>query len=92
LNKLYRENLLRLKEDYYDHLGEIYLENVVSKADINNYGLHLTPIEIVEFITRSAVLENPKQPERPLYILDPSVGSGRFLLESYKLYIGPSFK
>lgn len=84
LNKVYSQNLSKLKEDFYDHLGELYIENVVSKADVKKHGLHLTPPQIVEFMTKATIHELPKPDDKPLYILDPAVGSGRFLLEAYR--------
>lgn len=85
LNKLYTNNLLQLRADFHDHVGELYLENVVSREDVKKQGLVLTPPAIVKFMTKAAIDNIPKEDERPLNILDPCVGSGRFLLEAYKV-------
>ncbi len=48
-------------------------------------GLHLTPIQIVEFMCKVTLEPSLNDKSEPVNILDPCAGSGRFLLEAYKI-------
>ncbi len=70
-----------IKEDRYDYLGDIYVENVIGPKEAGRKGLYLTPQPVVDFMCRSIL--NEKNNEK-INILDPCVGSGRFLLTANK--------
>lgn len=76
--KTYDPKLLR--SDYYDHLGEMYLDKIVSKHEANRKGMFLTPMELADAMARMTIPET----QRPMNILDPAVGSGRLLMAAYK--------
>jgi type I restriction-modification system DNA methylase subunit len=76
--KTYNPNLLR--SDYYDHLGEMYLEKVVSKDQAIRKGMFLTPMSVADAMARMTIPES----KEPINILDPAVGSGRLLMAAYK--------
>lgn len=69
-----------LKEEFYDHLGEMYMERMVSKKDAEHRGLFLTPMEVA---TLMAAMTIPKTDEK-VTTLDPCVGTGRLLMAGYK--------
>lgn len=69
-----------LKSDYYDHLGEMYLERIVGQNEVRRKGLYLTPMNIAETM---AVMTISSTDEK-IRVLDPAVGSGRLLMAAYK--------
>lgn len=79
LMKLYNPHLL--KSDYYDHLGEIYTERIVSRNDVKRKGIYLTPMHISEMISKMTIGETDER----INVLDPAVGSGRLLMSAYKV-------
>ena len=79
VNNLYDSELL--KSDYYDHLGEMYLEKIVTKYETRRQGIILTPINLAESLAESVV----KRTEMPMTILDPNVGTGRILMAAHKI-------
>ena len=78
LMKTYDVQLLR--SDYYDHLGEMYLEKIVSTTEAARKGLFLTPMNVAETMAAMTVGES----KEPLKILDPAVGTGRLLMAAHK--------
>jgi type I restriction-modification system DNA methylase subunit len=70
-----------IKADIHDHLGDMYVENQ-SKSGKSNNGQFLTPDNVVDFICKSTI-EQAKDGDTPLNILDPCVGTGRFLIGAY---------
>ncbi|MCK4796131.1 MAG: N-6 DNA methylase, partial [Spirochaetes bacterium] len=66
-------------------LSNVY-ENFVDKEIKKKQGVYYTPIFIIEFILGFAIKEKLKQ-SKDIKILDPSCGSGSFLVESYKKII-----
>jgi type I restriction-modification system DNA methylase subunit len=65
-----------------DVLGEYYEQNA-AKKDLSQF---FTPWPICRFIAKISVEESKKSdtPDKPLRILEPSCGSGRFILASAK--------
>ncbi len=74
----YNPDLLR--SDYYDHLGEIYLNSVISKPEAMRQRIFLLPHEEAE---RAAGLMVPSTNES-LSIYDPRASSGRLLMAAHK--------
>ena len=68
-----------LKQDMRDHLGDLYVENQ-SKLGRCFKGQFLTPDNVCDVMCRTTVGETDKQ----LNILDPAVGTGRFLLYAHR--------
>jgi len=70
----------KLKSDYYDHLGDMYLHHIVPKSEELNkarYIMHLPPAnELMDMIDPIAT-EITK-------FFDPVVGTGRLLMEAHK--------
>lgn len=70
-----------LRSDYYDHLGEMYIEYLVGKKDAVKRGLYLTPKTEADSIAAMTLSETDKK----LNILDPAVGTGRLLMAVHKI-------
>jgi len=77
LLKVYDGRLLR--SDFYDHLGEMYKEKVLSKNKPNKNDLFLESKSLADRMTK--LPENMKN--RPINILDQAVGTGRLLMAAY---------
>ncbi|MFA5032767.1 MAG: N-6 DNA methylase [bacterium] len=71
-----------IKSDIHDHLGDMYIENQSRSGKLGK-GQFLTPDSVVEFMCQSTIGE-AKETGRPLNVLDPCVGTGRFLIGAYK--------
>ena len=69
-----------LKSDYYDHLGEMYLEKIVSKNEATRKGQFLTPMNIADAMAEMTI----RKTENAVKILDPAVGTGRLLMAAHK--------
>ena len=78
LMKTYDPELLR--SDYYDHLGEMYLEKIIGKKESERKGLYLTPMNVAESMAAMTI----KETDKALNILDPAVGTGRLLMAAHK--------
>lgn len=76
--KIYDYKLL--KSDYYDHLGDMYLDKIISKKEAEGKGLFLTPVNEAASLAQMTI---PKT-DKPIKVLDPAVGTGRLLMEAYK--------
>jgi len=76
--ELYDPELLR--SDYYDHLGDMYLEKIVSNKEAQRKGLFLTPVNLAELLAQTTFQKS----NIPLKIFDPAVGTGRLLMAAYK--------
>lgn len=72
-----RYDLSLLKSDRHDYLGDLYVENQ-SKLGQTYKGQFLTPDPVVEFIVASTIGKTDKK----LNVLDPCVGTGRFLIKA----------
>lgn len=69
-----------LHSDEHDHLGDMYIEDIVSKREAQKRGLFLTPDAVALLIAEITMPAGEK-----LYtILDPAVGTGRLLLAAHK--------
>ena len=75
---IYDYNLL--KSDYYDHLGDMYLEKILSRTGTGRRGSFLMPANEAESLARMTVQEADK----PIKVLDPTVGTGRLLMAVHK--------
>ena len=71
----------KLRSDHYDHLGEMYLDKVVGPRRAHDKGLHLTPMNVAESMAAMTF----DKTEKPVNVLDPTVGSGRLLMAAHKL-------
>lgn len=76
--KVYDNKLL--KSDYYDHLGEMYLEKIVSESQAKRKGLFLVSSQTADSLAQKAI---PETDER-LRILDPAMGTGRLLMAAHR--------
>ena len=70
-----------LRSDFNDHLGEMYLEKIVSKTEAQKKGLFLTPVQVADALAKMTMEESLKNPT----VLDPAVGTGRLLMAAYKV-------
>jgi len=68
-----------IKSDRHDHLGDLYVENQ-SRLSQSYKGQFLTPDNVVELMVQMTI---PKT-EDEINILEPAVGTGRFLLAANK--------
>lgn len=75
----YNPSLLQI--DFYDHLGEMYLEKIVTKKDAERRGLFVTPMEVATLMAAMTIPQTEKQ----VNVLDPCVGTGRLLMAGYKM-------
>ena len=69
-----------LRSDYYDHLGEMYLEKVISSNQAQRQGQFLTPMHVAQMTAAMTIGETDK----PVRVLDPCVGTGRMLMAAHK--------
>lgn len=72
-------------EDGRDHLGDLYAERVLAPSVAKRLGIFLTPPEVVRNICASALSrakELAEKENRPIRVLDPAAGTGRFLMEA----------
>lgn len=78
LMKIYDPEVLR--SDYYDHLGEMYLEKLVGTRQAQERGQFLTPMNVAESMAAMTI----GQTDKPIRVLDPCVGTGRLLMAAHK--------
>ena len=69
-----------LRSDYYDHLGEMYLDRVISTDQAQRQGQFLTPMAVAEMTAAMTIGETDK----PVRVLDPCVGTGRMLMAAHR--------
>lgn len=69
-----------LKSDYYDHLGEMYLEHILSKSEAARRGIFLTPSEVAQMMASMTIQSTNQQ----VNVLDPAVGTGRLLMAAHR--------
>ncbi|MFH1372355.1 MAG: N-6 DNA methylase [bacterium] len=69
-----------LQSDYYDHLGDMYLEKIVSRSESTRKGIFLTPAEVAQMMASMTI----EKTDRQVNVLDPAVGSGRLLMAAHK--------
>jgi len=67
------------KQDPWDYLGEIFTETGISS---DKMGQVLTPKTVVDFMIEITI---PKDVKEVQTIMDPALGTGRFLLEASRL-------
>ncbi len=73
-------NLELLHSDRSDHLGDMYIQKLVTKADAERRGLFLTPESVANL---TAAMTIPVTEEK-VTVLDPCVGSGRLLMAAHQ--------
>ncbi len=69
-----------LRSDYYDHLGEMYLEKLVGTRQAQERGQFLTPMNVADSMAAMTI----GQTDKPVRVLDPCVGTGRLLMAAHK--------
>lgn len=79
LMSIYNPTLLR--SDYYDHLGEMYFEKILNPKQSQDRNLSLMTMNDAYTMAKMSFGET----DAPLKILDPVVGSGRYLMAVYKI-------
>jgi hypothetical protein len=77
---LLEQYVLAARAEPWDHLGEIFVEQELAGRK-NRLGQMLTPKQIVDFMIK-CTLDFDKPTKEPRTVLDPCVGSGRFLIEA----------
>ena len=70
-----------LKSDYYDHLGEMYLEKIVSKSKTKSKEQYATSLQIADLMGEMASLPNYSS----YNVLDSDVGTGKLLMAVHQL-------
>lgn len=75
-------DLIDVKSDRYDYLGDLYIE-MQGHSDKKRKGQFLTPDSIVEMMVRMTVDKIDR--EKPINVLDPCVGTGRFLVKANEM-------
>ena len=68
-----KEVHLAIKNDRYDHLGEIYIE-LQSGSGRQSKGQFLTPQNVCDMMAKMTIEDTKK----PINVLDPACGTGRF--------------
>jgi hypothetical protein len=76
---LFQAYYMAAKQDPWDHLGDVFTETGISN---DRLGQALTPKPIVDMMTEMTIPEEVKEVQT---IMDPAVGTGRFLLEASRL-------
>ena len=86
-NEDVREKLIKaydvkaVQSERYDHLGDLYLENVIGEYEAKKRKLYFTPHSVAEALAKMTLEGNTK--EKP-NVLDPAVGSGRLLMAAHE--------
>jgi hypothetical protein len=71
------------RKDPWDHLGEIYIEQMLGGRHHGGLGQCLTPKAIVDFMIKMVGIVSDKAVTRPQTVIDPAgSGTGRFLIEA----------
>jgi len=78
---IYKEHLEAIHSDTYDYLGDMYVE-MQGYFSQSRKGQFLTPPTVCEMMVKMTIGE--KERKKPLTILDPCVGTGRFLISAGK--------
>lgn len=69
-----------LRSDYYDHLGDMYLDRVISTNQAQRQGQFLTPMNVAQMTAAMTIGETKDK----VNVLDPCVGTGRLLMAAHK--------
>jgi len=72
--------IVAAREKPWDYLGEVFIKN---QLDNKSLGQHLTPKSVVDLMLQMTIGEKVEETKT---ILDPTVGTGRFLIEATLLY------
>ena len=70
-----------LKSDYYDHLGDMYYEKILKPNQSKNKDLFLITMDDAYNMVKMSVGET----DAPIKILDPTIGTGRYLMAAHKI-------
>jgi len=70
-----------LRSDYYDHLGDMYFEKILKPGHSQNKDLFLISMNDAYDMIKKTIGEN----DAPIKILDPNVGTGRYLMAAHKI-------
>ncbi len=70
-----------VQSDRYDHLGDLYLENVIGEYEAKKRKLYFTPHSVAEGLAKLTLEGNTKKEPN---VLDPAVGSGRLLMAAHE--------
>ena len=70
-----------VQSERYDHLGDLYLENVIGEYEARKRKLYFTPHSVADALAKMTLAGNTK--EQP-NVLDPAVGSGRLLMAAHE--------
>ena len=70
-----------VQSDRYDHLGDLYLENVIGEYEAKERKLYFTPHSVAKGLAKMTLEGNTKENPK---VLDPAVGSGRLLMAAYE--------
>lgn len=69
-----------VQSERYDHLGDLYLENVIGEYEAKKRKLYFTPHSVADALARMTLEGNTKKQPN---VLDPAVGSGRLLMAAH---------
>ena len=76
--EIYDRELLR--SDFHDHLGDMYLEKIVSGSSGKKADIFYTPANVASLLAEMTIGNGRKQ----LRVIDPAVGTGRLLMAAYQ--------
>ena len=76
---IYDSNLL--KDDYYDHLGEMFYDKIVSKGLVESTNDYLINQDKAQLL----IPQKLRNTHIPNTVFDPAVGSGRLLMAVYQV-------
>ena len=79
LNNIYKPKLL--ETDYYDHLGDMYYEKILNHKQSQEKDLSLVTMNDAYTIMKLSFGKT----SAPVNILDPTAGTGRYLMAAYKI-------
>ncbi len=68
------------QSDYYDHLGDMYMEIFPDKKETGKRDSYLKATDHSSLLSRMAAINTRK----PLNILDPAVGTGKLLMDFHE--------
>jgi type I restriction-modification system DNA methylase subunit len=70
-----------VQSERYDHLGDLYLENVIGEYEAKKRKLYFTPHSVASALAKMTLEGNTKKQPN---VLDPAVGSGRLLMAAHE--------
>ena len=82
---IYAEHFKAIHADRYDYLGDMYVD-MQGRFSQSVKGQFLTPHTVCEMVAQITLAG--ADPEKPVNVLDPAVGTGRMLIAAHK-YVPP---